>query len=79
MILVINVFYFPVLPTDRGQVRRFTPLRPMKANLDYRHPGAPDSAVGFIHQRDHDPTIDVSTHTGLGMLPPGSEATGKKF
>ena len=32
-----------------------------------------------MHQRDSDTTIDISTHPGVGLLPPGCQDTGKAF
>ena len=52
------------------------PLGPLHAYPVRCHPGSLYAAVGGTHQRDRNPTLDVSTRLQVGMLPLGGQATG---
>ena len=55
------------------------PFTPLEYNPYLWPPGYSDAAVFRLHQRDRDPTLDVATRPGVGLLPPGREATGESF
>ena len=58
------------------EYRNVLPLRPLNADPDLGHPGAPDTAVGGPHHFDRDPTPDIHKFTGVGLTPLGGEASG---
>ena len=55
------------------------PLGPLHTDPVRWHPGSSYAAVGGVHKSDRNPTLDVSTHLRVGMLPLGGQATGYPF
>ena len=51
----------------------------LEANIVRRHPRPPDVPVYGLHQSDGNPTLDVSAHPRVGLLPLCCEATSYPF